>query len=195
MKRLFLLSAVTLLIASYGGSDKEKAADDSARADSIAAVEAQHAAEAAQQAHLDSLRQDSINQAEIFASKIPSFKLINENEGEQLESIFKSHGFTVSYTYGKSWNPDALDMTSVKQINATLKMGDKECTYREHFGDNGTDYTMIIKGAPEKLNEYATEAKSYIAKMKRQNPGDWYYGDTKVKVSGNTVTIHYPMGD
>lgn len=190
-----ILSAALLLALTACGSDKEKAAADSARADSIAAVEAQHAAEAAEQARLDSIRQDSINQANLFAAKVPLFGQINEKYGDQLAAFFKSRGFDVSYTYGKTWEPETGDMTPVKQINATLKVGDNECTYRERHNDAGYAQIMTIKGAPEKLNEYAASARAYIATMKKQNPGDWYFDSVKVTVSGNTVTIQYPMGD
>ena len=76
-KLLFGISALLLLASCSGNGASEKAREDSTRiADSIAQVEA--AKVAAEQARLDSIRADSIKQAEAdaFYNKLPDPKKI-----------------------------------------------------------------------------------------------------------------------
>ena len=110
MKKLLLGAAVVLLMVSCAGRNAEKERDDSIRsADSIAAVEASQAAE---QAHLDSIKfEEQRLKPSAFlgvssSSNHKEFYLLDENK---IFSNLKNMGFTKGktkkseYTYTGEW--------------------------------------------------------------------------------------------
>lgn len=193
---LFLLGAIVLTIFVYscGPSASEKRLnqiqDSLLTADSIAKAEAEAAA-LAEQARLDSIRQDSIVKAEKIIAAMPTFKEIEDNRGS-LEGMFKRKGFIISYAKGEAWNPETTYFEYTPRIVAKLNSGG---TPSFSYVENDNGYKVTITGAPEKLERFGKDAKAWLKKWKAQAPDDWYYQEFKVTVSGNTVIVYWPTGD
>ncbi len=193
MKKILFASmaAGTLIFASCSGSkaDEQAREDSERRADSIEAVE--DAARSAERARQDSIRLDSIQKAEEFASAIPSFTEVADSQGNWA-SLFKKRGFSISYKSSKGWDNEMGEDVTVKLVIAKLNEGSEpSCVFTE----NNFGFAMTINGAPELLDQYDREAKAYVAKLKKEQPDDWYTQGYKVTRSGNTVTMSWPEGE
>ena len=171
---------------SCGGKEGEKATEDSIRrADSIAQVKAaeEKALAAAEQARLDSLRQDSIEKREKAIEKIPSFSQIN---GANMESVLKKAGFKIKKKTGEEpWGGDYYTYIASATYNPVNGVS---CTYKAL--DLGYSFTIV--GADDKLDKFYQDAKNYIASEKRKHSDDWWYTQWSAKKSGNTVTVLTP---
>lgn len=184
--KLILLPLAALLLASCNtnkSSEADPAADSIRRADSIAAIQA--VAETAEKARIDSLREDSIAKINLAKENIPSFKEVNSKYGQQLSSMFKSRGFEVSSTTVMCFSPEDECDVPVKFTIAKLKQGDLSCEFRQTEGG----FKMTINGAPDVLAKFASDAKNYIAKLKRESPNDYWVQNYSAVQKGNTVTL------
>ena len=184
---LFAIAALALLAGACGGSkEAEKAAEDSARrADSMAQVKAaeEAAIAAAEQARLDSLRQDSIEKREKAIERIPSFSQINNGN---LESVLKKAGFKIKKKTGEEpWGGEYFTYVASATYNPVEGVS---CTYKA----TGNGFSFTIVGADDQLEQFYQDAKNYIAKAKRNNPEDPWVAEWSAKKSGNTVTISMP---
>ena len=190
MRKIYFVLGAALLLCLFSAcsnSDKQHEEDSIRRADSIAAIEA--AEKAAEEARLDSIRQDSIEKAEKIIASIPTFSEVDRGN---FATLFKKKGFEISYKKGKVWDNEVLDFVPYNNTIASLnKGGEPSCLFVEN--DNG--WTMTINGAPELLDKFASDAKNNVAKLKRENKGDWYFEAFKVTVSGNSVKMYWPTGD
>lgn len=190
MKRLIInitfIAALALMVGACGGKEAEKAAEDSARrADSMAQVKAaeEAAIAAAEQARLDSLRQDSIEKREKAIEKIPSFSQIN---GANMESVLKKAGFKIKKkTEEVPWGGEYFTYVASATYNPVEGVS---CTYKT----TGNGYSFTIVGADDQLEQFYQDAKNYIAKAKRNNPADPWVAEWSAKKSGNTVTLSMP---
>lgn len=178
MKKLVLLtvSAIVMSMAVTGcsGGNAQKERDDSIRrADSLAAVEAsiQEDLKAAEQARLDSIRQDSIAKAENdkFLNALPDPKKIvwDAKAGKYLKSL----GFEGS----SKGNEDYAEGTY------TLTMGDKTCKVHYTSEFNVGDTEVTITGDDDALDKFYKKA----SKMK----ASYEEGGTTVEKKGNTIYI------
>lgn len=180
MKKLLYGAVALLLTASCAGNKAEKENEESIRqADSIAAIEArQEAQAAAEQARLDSLRQDSIAKAEKASANIPTFNEIMNCSN--LAKMFKSHGFktSVKKVYNEAYE------TYDEDVTATYSEGNLYCKY---ITDGyGLEYT--IKGNDELLDKFLKDAKAYISREKKKNN---ISENAKAYKSGSTVTVYF----
>ena len=183
MKKITLLySAVALLaLASCGGgkSDEAAKADSARQADSIAAVQkaAEQAAQAAEQARQDSLRQDSIDKAQAFTNALPDPQIMLKKTGKQRGSYLSSLGFKGSQktTY------DEMMGGEYSSGNYTFSVDGKTCTIKWDEDFNQTTITVTINGDETALN-------AFYAKSKKVTNSGMESGCNTSK-SGNTITI------
>lgn len=190
MKKLFfaaMLAGATIFTSCSSSKADEQAREDSERrADSIEAVEA--AAQRAERARQDSIRQDSIQKAEEFTAAIPTFREVQNvafNANAQ-KSFFKKRGFKVSSSSQSVFSDVDGEMVKYTTVTATLEGPDgKSCKYKH----NGEDkWSLTISGAPEILDNFAADAKAYAnKKQKDMNEMDIFFSK-----SGDTVSISWP---
>ena len=187
MKKLLFGTAALLLMASCSGTGtSEKTREDSTHiADSIAQVEAIRQAEeaaqvAAEQAHLDSIRQDSIVQEEkmklgqlSFISHKGDWKKILPKFGFKLTSK-KTHIKPSDYDEEATW--EITDYVYNRNLNGREVTFEFSRIYErgpEYEGRFGKDYcaTMIIHDPNER--------KRFIQDVKKLNKmkGDEEYGE------------------
>ena len=161
MKKVLLLVLPILVMASCGNREAEKAAEDSAKADSVgteqvadpAAVQAEASAAAEAEAELKAKEE-----SEAFAKVVPNPKKLSWGDfsAGNCAKYLKSLGY-------KSAGHDKWKITK----------GDKTCTVSIKFVDSATDgpgmyFTVTITGDEEALNAYYKKAKkshgSYASK-------------------------------
>lgn len=177
MKNLLLVIVILLLTASCvekGTSDKAK--EDSARiADSIAQVE--DAKIAAEQARLDSIRKDSINNAEadLFYNSLPNIKKLAIGDHTKITKYLHSLGFKGSYKeLGKEEDWRAIG-------TFTMEEGQRKCTINAFVSGYDESYDITITGDDEIKDKYYKETK----KIKHTI----YDCTIKPKLKGNTIAI------
>lgn len=127
-KLLFGAVALFLMISCTGKGSSEKAKEDSARiADSIANVEA---AKVAEQARLDSVRRDSMNNIQEFARVVKALENL-PTDHNRLEGFLKRLGFKGSKkTSTKEENYfDNMLKVQVEKYYYTFTKGNKCITY------------------------------------------------------------------
>lgn len=172
-KILFGAVAVLLVVSCSGNGNSERSREDSASmADSIAQVEdAKAAAEQARldSIHQDSLRADSIANAEAFYKKLPDPKKIvwDANAGKYLKKL----GFSGS-SHGDEENAEGTFI---------LTEGNKTCKVHFTTEFNVGDTEVTITGDEDALNKFYERA----SKMK----ATYEEGGTTVEKKGNTVYI------
>lgn len=181
MKNLLLVTVILLLTASCvekGTSDKAK--EDSARlADSIAQVE--DAKIAAEQARLDSIRKDSINNAEadLFYNSLPNIKKLPFREPSKITKYLHSLGFKGSF---KVSGESEEEMWYIGTF--TMEEGPRKCKINAWIGNYDDSYDITITGDDKIKDKYYKETK----RIKHT-----FYGcPIKLKLKGNTITIDLP---
>lgn len=152
---LAIFSMAGTFLTGCTGRNMEREREDSIRqADSIkAALQAEEEAKAAaEQARLDSLRQDSILPIERAIAVIPTFKEIQNSQ--DLVSFFKKRGFTISKktAYVDKYEDNFTFITAIYNPGNGIY-----CKFVEDL--YGYDYT--ITGAPELYN---LSISSFISK-------------------------------
>ena len=164
------------------GGNAEKLREDSIRiADSIAEEEAAkaQALQAAEQVRLDSLRQDSIEEREKVLANIPSMVEIIKN-GDPAP-LFRKRGFKVKI---ERYTVD----TDMLLVTATYNPGNGiSCKYTE--GVNDIRYT--IKGAPELLEKFYSEAKVFSEKDKTWNVDIQDWEGWEITKKGDTIIAEW----
>ena len=166
-----LFSSLVLTSCGGSGNNSENFKEDSIRrADSIRntdAILAEKAAEAAiEQALLDSLRQDSIQKADVeaFRKVLPSASLAigNFDWASSIGSKLKAMGYTGS----TKKSPDEYDTNITGKYSITV--GDKSCTIKFESNSNiefgHTNSQITIKGDNEALNNLYKEINNYVRK-------------------------------
>lgn len=183
MNKTILLSGAVALLAlvSCGGKSDEAAKADSAlQADSLAAV--QRAAEQAEQARQDSIRQDSIDKEEAALAAIPTFRELLKNQNNP--ALLKSRGFNVS-TKQEYYEGDDAYYTHVTATYST------PAGVKVKYTDWLLGFTIKITGAPEVLNKIYLDAQKYVAEESQKN-GGWWNECWSVKKKGDEVEVYFP---
>lgn len=199
-KLLFGALAIFLIAGCSGKVDTEKARQDSIRmADSIARVEA------AEQARLDSIRQDSIKNAELEAFNINLFVTpfkdeqfgvgLMINSDNQISKALTNLGFKESKTVTTKYEEICGEYTSWKSTKYTFNktIGDETIVI------NSEDTIEIIFPNAEYKDKFMKSAiaagykksGTYDGSIEYRGPSECYYNGSDISVQGNTVTITY----
>lgn len=164
-----LMGGAMISCANSGNADKEQK-DSTTQTDSVAEVV--NEAQDAEQARLDSIRQDSIAnaQAEEFYKALPDpTKIVWQLEaGQYLSSL----GFKGS-TKGQE---------DEREGNYTLTMGDKTCKVHFSLDSNEGEAEITIDGDEAALDKYYKRALKMRATYEE--------GGTDVTKKGNKIIIH-----
>lgn len=207
----FLISIVAVgFLTGCGGKDTEKIREDSIRvADSIAAVEA---ARAAEQARLDSIRQDSIKMAEeelanrltilTFCKYNPDDRVMDQLGGSQIYAKLKALGFektsqTTEYHGDEGclepWTEEITTFEREKYgyfIKVRIDGVDKKNPAAAKLGS-----IEITFSDSAQRDDFLQTALSNRFKKKRAdyyegpNAEECYWNGSFIEVTGNTVKI------
>ncbi|MDE6273248.1 MAG: hypothetical protein K2M31_09625 [Muribaculaceae bacterium] len=212
MRKIYFVLGSALLLCLFSAcsnSDKQHEEDSIRRADSLAAIEA--AEKAAEEARLDSIRQDSIEKAEKLIASIPTFKEIRDavstfDTAKQL-NLFKSRGFTSNYkkhTYTVSEEEAGAEEPGTYTVNgpvtATLTIdGNEVCKYQE-LNNHGWGFKITINDAPQILEKMKKDADEYF--RKDATAGGYFADDSywkqycRCRIKGDTFEYFIDqMGD
>ena len=185
-----------LLFITMGCSEGRKVnneLEDSERiADSIAQIEAVRAAEAAEQARLDSIRQDSIEN-----TKTPTFQtfcypynvdgivtLQDFYKASHIEKSLKNLGFKLEDTKKETRETyDGEDVYTVILKSFIKTMGDKTITVTFDNDDNHVTFVEILFPNLEQVEKFKSTVKGKLSDDRVP------YWATKINYSGTKVTI------
>ena len=192
MKKLLFGAAALFLVASCAGNGtSEKAKEDSAHvADSIAQVEAAKAA--AEQARLDSIRRDSIEN-----TKTPTFQtfcyphnvdgivtLQDFYKASHIEKSLKNLGFKLANTKKETRETyDGEDVYSVILKSFIKTLGDKTITVTFDNYDNHVSSVEILFPNLEQVDKFKSTVKGKLSDDRVP------YWATEINYSGTKVTI------
>ena len=203
MKKLLFGAVVLLLMVSCSGNGTtEKAQEDSKRlADSIAQVKA-----AAEQARLDSIRQDSIQKAELEAFNINLFVSPFKEEGFQGKGMELKTDKQISKALANlGFSENKSVRTRTEEICGSWETWKStKYTYSKTIGDktiiveNEDELEIIfpnselkekfmksaIKAGYKKDNNYSDREGTFY-----KGPSDCYYRGSDIMVQGNNVLI------
>ena len=202
MKKLLFGAAALLLMASCSGNTtKEKAKEDSIRiADSIAQVEAAKAA--AEQARMDSIRQDSINNAtagltfQMFCKpeKVEGVNLQSFLSLKQITANLEKIDFSLTKTQKKKdkdydWTPDNPTYYTKTITTFAKPIGNNITTVKLEGADGYVSKAIIEFPKPDDVSEFKGTVKGKLKDT------DIYWHEMYIKYKGNTVEIEAGGGE
>lgn len=164
------------IMPGCSGRNAEKEREESAHiADSIANEEV--AKVVAEQAHLDSLRADSIQKAEAesFYNSLPDIKKLAVSDNKKVTNYLRSLGFQGSFKEKGSEEDWRADGTF------TLEKGQRKCVVKAHIDGYYQDYNITITGDEDAKNMYYDKTK----KITRTS----YGSPIKTKLKDNTIVV------
>ena len=173
-KLLFGAAALLVMVMASCNGASEKAREDSIRiADSIAQIEAAKAA--AEQARLDSIRQDSIQNAEEFSRVVKALENL-PNEKDKIVGYLTALGFKGSKktsTRTQDYIGSEIEV-EVEKYHYTFTLGDKSITYSMDFEDTlafgSCTQKITVEGDDDALDcLYRAARKKYDNVSKRGN--------------------------
>lgn len=179
MKKLLFGATALLLLGACSGSNSSKNENqDNDSIETMAPAQKPEDVSASQeQARLDSLRTDSIRQAEaeLFYNSLPNIKKLAISDDKKEAKYLRSLGFKGSFKekgMEEDWRADGT---------FTLEEGQRKCVVKAHIDGYYQDYSITITGDDEAKEKYYKETK----KITRTT----YDSPIKTKLKGNTIVV------
>lgn len=185
MKKIIFGTIAVLLMASCAGKNGSETTNDGSIGipDSVVRVDSERieTETVAESATMDTVPQASKEKEEEPEVSIPTFREIEKSR--DTASLFRKKGFKVSVK--KHFYEG--DGEYIPHVTATYDSGNGiSCKYSDWL----LGFTITIKGAPEILEKFYSDAKSYIEKEKRK--GENWNECWSLTKKGDTIEIYYP---